>query len=152
VGVARATATGEAGGAEGRGATSGGREVTGGDTGAGVGGRVAVSGGAGAGVGGRVAADGGGVWTSALFDASALDADEPGKRLLGPAIFGNESGTAASGFAAVPRAAGIDDDGRGGGGDVVRDDDARGGAEGDGASIAMMIDRPPNPIPTAMTP
>jgi hypothetical protein len=61
------------------------------------------------------------------------------------------AGTEALGVPAVPRAAGIDGDGRG-----VDDAALRGAAaglgDGDGANIAITIERPTNPVATAAMP
>jgi hypothetical protein len=82
-------------------------------------------------------------------DGTTLRAGVPAIGLDGPGIVNGAEGSGAPGVAAVPRAAGIVDAvGRAGGAA------ARGAGVGgdDGASIAIRIDSPPNPIPTARTP
>jgi len=90
---------------------------------------------------------------TAFGEATAVvprDAALAGIELLGPAILGGvASGVTGPVVAAVPVAAGMDDDGRG-----TDDATARGagvgGAEGD--RMAMTAVRPTNPIATAATP
>jgi len=73
----------------------------------------------------------------AATEDEVLDVDVPGREALG--------------VAAVPRAAGMDGDGRGPDEAALRGAAADLGA-GDGAIIATTSDRPTNPIVTAATP
>jgi hypothetical protein len=81
----------------------------------------------------------------------ARDVEAAGTGLPAPPILeGVESGSAGPDVAAVPRAAGMDDEGRGTTDAVARGTAGLGGADGD--RIAMTTVRPTNPITTAATP
>jgi hypothetical protein len=87
----------------------------------------------------------------AVRDAALCDAALGSVPLGSAAGDGDEPGSDAFGVGTVPRAAGIDRDGRGADDEAPREAEAGLGG-GDGASIAITTERPTNPIATAAMP
>ena len=91
--------------------------------------------------------DGAAALREAVLGAAVFEGVAAGNDRAGDEVVGRD----ARGVAAVPRAAGIDDDGRGTDDEAVRGAAACFGG-GDGASIAITADSVTNPIATAASP